>query len=64
MCYHCGMGIYTASKAPRPYLSFRTLINLLDCLQENASSTPHLTAAASKASGKRQPSRASRHIGS
>ena len=52
MCYHCGMGIYTAPKAPRPpYLSFRTLIRLFDCLQENASSTPALTAATSKCGG-------------
>lgn len=37
MCYDCGIGICTSSKAPRsPYLSFRTLINLLDCLQRTA----------------------------
>lgn len=35
VCYYCGMGIHTASKAPRPsYLSFRTLINLLSCFEE------------------------------
>ena len=48
MCYDCGIGTYTPSKAPRPpYLSFRTLINLLDCLQPNRLFHPASTAVAS-----------------